>query len=104
MILQLKIGVELTATKAINEILAAGQVVYGRYDVPCIVTAGSDGHHGEHSKHYTNEALDLRVFHLKPDDIQPVVKGLKELLGKDFDIVLEKDHVHVEYDPKVRGN
>ena len=96
--LQFKEGVQLRATQAINEILRAGQVVFARVEAPCIVTAGRDGTHSEHSKHYTDEALDLRIFHLKSDDIQPVVKGLKELLGQDFDVVLEKDHIHVEFD------
>jgi hypothetical protein len=25
---------------------------------------------------------------------------IKELLGPDYDVVIENDHIHIEYDPK----
>jgi hypothetical protein len=94
--LQLKEGVQLTATKAINEILYAAQIVYARFGVFCTVTSGSDGQHDPHSKHYTHNALDLRIRDIKANDLDPVVKGLQELLGKDFFVLLESDHIHVQ--------
>src|SRR6185436_13622014 len=100
MAIQFKEGVQLTASKATNEILLKGEPVFTNLGVPMIVTSGTDGHHGEHSKHYSAEALDLRIRHIEPNLHQTVVKLLKETLGKDFDVVLEIDHVHVEFDPK----
>lgn len=100
MALKFKEGVQLTATKAVNQILDAGVQVFDTLAKDCVVTAGRDGVHQIQSKHYTDEALDLRRFHLEPHEVEPVVQGLKQALGKDFDVVLEHDHLHVEYDPK----
>lgn len=94
--LQFKEGVQLTATQAINEILHAAQVVYARFGVPLWVTSGCDGEHAPDSKHYTNNALDLRIRDIKPDDLQPVVQALQELLGKHFFVLLEGSHIHVQ--------
>jgi hypothetical protein len=94
--LQFKESVELRTTQAINEILYAAQVVYARFGVACCVTSGRDGEHDPHSKHYTNNALDLRIRDFKPDDLQAVVKGLQELLGQHFFVLLENTHIHVQ--------
>ena len=94
--LQFKEGIQLTATQAINEILLAAQIVYARFGVACVVTSGSDGQHSPQSKHYTHHALDLRIRDFKADDLQAVVKGLQELLGKDFFVLLEGDHIHTQ--------
>ena len=101
--LQFKEGIQLTITKAINEILLKAEPCFTSFSVPCVVTSGTDGQHGEKSKHYSAEALDFRVRHLKVDLHQPLVKLLKERLGKDFDVVYEGDHVHIEFDPKGEG-
>ena len=102
MSLQFKEGIQLTITQAVNKILRAAEIVYAQCGVPCVVTSGTDGQHRKDSKHYTGHALDLRIFHLKPEQVQPVVQGLQKLLGEDFDIILERDHIHVEFDPKVK--
>lgn len=101
--LKFKPGVQLTITEAINKILDGVNLAYLGFNVPCVVTSGSDGKHMKQSKHYTNEALDFRISDIQPQDLQPIVKACKEILGKDFDVVLEGNHLHVEYDPKVKG-
>lgn len=101
--LKLKIGVQLTVTEAINKILDGVNLVYASFKVPCVVTSGRDGKHIKQSKHYTNEALDFRISDIQPQDLQPIVKACQEILGKDFDVVLEHNHIHVEHDPKVKG-
>lgn len=98
--LKFKEGVQLTITKPINKLLDAVTLACTEFGVDAVVTSGTDGKHGKQSKHYTAEAIDLRIFHLEVDRHQPLVKRLKEILGKDFDIVLESDHVHLEFDPK----
>lgn len=100
MSLKLKEGVQLTATKAVSKILDAGDLAFTAIGKDCVVTSGRDGVHQVHSKHYTDEAVDLRRFHLQPDEVSPMVQTLKQLLGQDFDVVLEGDHFHIEYDPK----
>lgn len=100
--LQFKEGVQLTVTKAVNEILRGVEAVYRKFDVPCVVTSGTDGVHGEQSKHYTAEALDFRIRDLKPEQRDALVKLCQQRLGQGFDVVLEQNHLHVEYDDHIR--
>ena len=72
--------------------------VYGQYN--CVITSGSDGKHGPNSLHYVGKALDLRTNNLPPQAVQSIVDRLKEALGAQFDVVLESNHVHCEFDPK----
>jgi len=72
--------------------------VYGQY--ACVITSGSDGKHGPNSLHYSGQALDLRTNNLPPQAVQSIVDRLKEALGAQFDVVLESDHIHIEFDPK----
>jgi hypothetical protein len=72
------------------------------------VTSISDGVHGLKSWHYRGFAFDFTV----PNDFtgqdgrqlgpytRKVAGQLRTELGPDFDVVIEADHVHVEYDPK----
>jgi len=92
-----------------------------------VVTSGNDGRHGAYSKHYSGAALDVRVYGARRGGIDVDVarrggiaselgasfaelqkasaqrwrKRLANVLGLDFDVVLERDHLHVEYDPKL---
>ena len=61
-----------------------------------VVTSTYEGTHSPRSLHYANLAIDLR----NPDKIQSILSDLKSRLGKDFDVVGEHDHIHIEYDPK----
>ncbi len=72
--------------------------VYGQY--ACVITSGSDGKHGPNSLHYSGQALDLRTNNLPPQAVQSIVDRLKEALGAQFDVVLESDHLHLEWQPK----
>lgn len=66
----------------------------------CVITSASDGKHGPNSLHYSGKALDLRMNSLRPEQIHPVYVALKTALGEQFDVVLESDHIHVEWDVK----
>lgn len=70
-----------------------------------VITSGSDGKHSRQSKHYAEnnasglvEALDFRSREVA--DPEQVRNELAEALGPDYDVVLESDHIHVEYDPE----
>ena len=71
---------------------------YGQYD--CVITSASDGKHGPNSLHYKGQALDLRTRHINGQGLQLVVDKLKEALGSQFDVVLEADHIQIEFDVK----
>ena len=97
----LKAGVDLRGIKpqmAVAYTIAAQ--VYQAHGYHCTITSASDGRHGPNSLHYSGNALDLRTRDIKAED-QPVVhQALRSALGGQFDVVLEKDHIHVEFDPK----
>lgn len=71
---------------------------YGQYD--CVITSANDSKHGPNSLHYKGQALDLRTRHLNGQGLQSVYHKLKESLGEQFDVVLEADHIHIEFDVK----
>jgi hypothetical protein len=62
------------------------------------ITSGRDGLHMNGSLHYKNLAIDIRRYDMK--NAKKTVELLKLALGKNFDIVLEKTHIHIEYDAK----
>lgn len=61
------------------------------------VTSCTDGRHKDGSKHYTGRAVDLR---LPTAGKERIVEQLAVRLSNEYDVVLEGDHIHVEYDPK----
>jgi len=65
-------------------------------DQELIITSTFEGNHGEGSLHYCNDAVDIR----RPRKPDAVIKELKRALGEDFDVILENNHIHIEYDPK----
>jgi hypothetical protein len=62
-----------------------------------MVTSVTDGKHMVGSFHYRGLAVDLRLpeAHLA----SKVAQDLSQALGNEFDVVFEKDHIHIEYDP-----
>lgn len=78
----------------------AQDVYREKVGMSCVITSGSDGKHGPNSLHYSGKALDLRTNSLRPEQVHPVFVALKTALGGQFDVVLEEDHIHVEFDPK----
>lgn len=71
------------------------------------ITSTTDGTHMAGSKHYNGEAIDVGIrssstFQFFSKAIQiALVAAIKAVLGADYDVVLESDHIHIEYDPKV---
>lgn len=61
-----------------------------------VITSTYEGTHSEGSLHYANLAIDIR----RGKDRALAFNEIKRLLGDDYDVVPEGDHVHIEYDPK----
>jgi len=52
------------------------------------------------SLHYEGLAVDIRIRHLANGEPGIAAQRLHVALGPDFDVVLEKDHIHIEFQPK----
>lgn len=60
-----------------------------------------DGVHQVDSLHYVRRAIDIRVRDVSSDDVfNKFIPAARLMLGKDYDVVWEKNHVHIEFDPK----
>ena len=99
--MRLKPGVRVLGLQA-GTLLAmqvAAEVLRGR-DIELVITSVIDGGHSRGSKHYSGNAFDFRIRHMAPSQPEQVRDELSKALAGDYDVVLERDHIHVEYDPK----
>ena len=97
--MQLKPGVRIYGIRPeMVWALSACSEVYRKEGYELVVTSISEGKHQRASKHYTGCAADLRMHMLPNPGL--IVQFLRQALGEDFDVVLEKDHIHIEFDPK----
>ena len=67
-----------------------------------VVTSVVDGVHSQGSLHYVGYAADLRIWAIEDNELDEFARGLSEELGVEFDVVLETDHIHMEFQPKRR--
>lgn len=91
--------------------------LYAEWGLPCVITSANDAKHSTTSLHYVGAAVDIRTRNIKEvfshraeadqakkadEAAREIVKKLNDSLGLDFDVILEKDHIHIEYQPKRR--
>lgn len=99
MALSIKPGVIFTDIhSAIITVLPKIDEIYAKFHQIAVITSARDGVHMKGSKHYTGEALDLRSYYFNGFERQEIHFELRNALGADYDVVLEKDHIHVEFD------
>jgi len=70
--------------------------IFKDFHVDAVITSGVDGQHKIDSFHYKGLAIDLRTKSV----LEELTKRLKDALGKEYDVIFEGDHIHIEYDPK----
>lgn len=117
MILLPNVRIEKASPQIILGMTIADHVVAQRIRAVLTVTSCGDGKHSRlDSKHYPDpktglvNAFDIRIkdfdghdLDISAEDLEAakeVVKLLKDSLGPQFDVVLESNHIHIEYDPK----
>jgi hypothetical protein len=80
------------------------------------ITSANDSKHKTGSLHYKNRAFDIRIVNIVGDavgfgfelDRAATIAAeatawsnrMALLLGPDYDVLMEGDHIHAEYDPK----
>jgi hypothetical protein len=82
--------------------LIAAERIYQDIGRNLMVTSVTDGKHMDGSLHYKGLAADFRTTAdgLAPETVRLITGKLKAALGPQFDVVVEVDHLHVEFDPK----
>jgi hypothetical protein len=96
--LEVKPGVSLVLLRP--QILIALRVLEALFDdegVACVITSGDDGTHKQGSKHYGGDALDIRTRTITQHKAQLIVQHARRALGSSFTVLLEHDHIHVQY-------
>jgi len=94
----LKAGVDISRlNREIRRALPKIETVYVQYSETFVITSTYEGNHGAGSLHYGNDAVDVGLAEANATKIYNVIK---ERLKGSFDVVLEGDHIHIEYDPK----
>ena len=75
--------------------------VYSIHGFEMVITSINDSKHSATSLHYSGSAIDLRTTTLDPSyDWNSVVTDIRIRLNKHYDVILEKDHIHLEWQPK----
>lgn len=96
----LKTGVRLTGiTPQIVLAMFVTAEIYQRYGQELVITSVNDSKHKAGSKHYEGNGFDCRTSYFTLSSQKTIIEKLKERLDESYDIVLEKDHIHIEYDP-----
>lgn len=101
-------------------LVIAASIVQANTTAEMVVTSMGDGvHSSKDSKHYPDtkglvNGADIRIrnFDGAEYDIsnkdrllaKVIVAKMKESLGPQFDVVLESNHIHMEFDPKNVNN
>lgn len=77
----------------------AARMVLGNHKYQATITSANDGRHMSGSKHYKGNGIDMRTYDMEGMETV-VATTARDFLGENYDLVLEDDHIHVEYDPE----
>lgn len=95
--MRFKSGVQLNGIQ--REIVIAMAVV--NEIIPDVtVTSVMDGKHSRTSLHYVGYAFDVRTRDLHPSAIRAYANEIRERLTDEYDVVIEYNHIHIEFQPK----
>lgn len=104
-----KTDVRVRFTREIKRLLAAAEQAFREEMGPLfvlVVTSGYDGVHGTGSLHPKDRALDFRTGMswvpplMTRESADRIVTRMRAALGAEYDLIVEPDHIHAEYDPK----
>ena len=107
--MRFKKGVDVTGitTNTIRAIAMVENDLLDNFGYELTVTSVSDGTHKDGSKHYSGNAFDMRTWEFQQPGVQlPIAEknmiatSLRWALGDGYDVVVERTHIHIEWDPK----
>ena len=82
--------------------LFVAEQIYQKYDKELVITSLVDGRHSPTSLHYAGCAADLRTNFFTRHGAEIIRDEIRDKLGTDFDVILESNHIHLEFQPKLR--
>jgi len=83
----------------IRPALISADRIWKEYGQELVIVSGLDSTHSAGSLHYYGLAVDFRTRYFTKIKHRFIARDLKNSLPGNFDVILEKDHIHVEYDP-----
>lgn len=98
--MRIKRGVRLSETMAIWAMLTTAKEVVEDLGVEFVLTSGTDGAHMPRSLHRKGRAIDFRTRKMLRNAKHRCAQEIRRRLGDSFDVVIETDHIHLEFDPK----
>jgi len=104
--MKFKTGVKINGIKPeIALVMPLINEIVSKYDQKegCVITSAVGGKHGRNSLHYVGYALDIRTRNMGVMGMYgpgECADELREALTDEFDVVLEKTHIHLEFQPK----
>ena len=100
-LVRLKSGVKVRALSP-QAVLASvvAQALYAEKGYEFVITSISEGIHSRASRHYEGDAFDCRSHVIPEAQRESFAATLQDRLGDDFDVILESDHIHVEWQPQ----
>jgi len=95
-----KPGAQPSTDPRILRARAVVAAVWASRGLTVTVTSGLDGSHRANSLHYVGLAEDYRTRDVPAGQLPGMVTEIRALLGRQYDVVIEPTHLHVEFDPK----
>jgi hypothetical protein len=99
MILKNSVTLKTLQPQAVIALMVANDI-YREHGYVLCVTSVCDGTHMAGNLHVSGFAVDLRIKTLPAEMAKLLSKEIRNDLTSEFDVVLESDHIHIEYDPK----
>jgi len=94
----LKAGVDISRLKPEirKKLPGIAGIIWSVDQEELVILSTYEGDHSEGSLHYADLAVDIR----KTIGFKVIATKIKAYLGKDYDVVLNAFHIHIEYNPK----
>lgn len=74
--------------------------VYTSLGQELVITSLLDGTHSNTSLHYTGCGVDFRTRYFKEGQAEKARNDIAGRLTSDYDVILESNHIHLEYQPR----